>query len=78
MVIMLLYIVGLLCLELVFLGGILLFKVPESWWAAPSVDLTLVLGGGGPSRPLPRLMAPLVIGAVVAVIHTMVNTFRRA
>lgn len=35
-------------------------------------------GGGGPSRPLPRQMAPLVIGAVVAVTHTMVSTFRRA
>jgi len=45
---MLLYIVGLLCLELVFIGGILLFKVPESWWAAPFVDLTLVLAAVAP------------------------------
>lgn len=75
---MLLYFVGLICVELLFLGVILFFKVPESWWGAPFVDFTALLGGGGPSTPLPRLTAPLVIGAVAAVVHTMVDTFRRA
>lgn len=52
-------------------------KVPESWWEAPFMDLS-VLGGGGPPTPLSRATAPLVLGSVAAVVHTMVNAFRRA